>query len=268
MNEDKGTPLSGPPPKQIPLPRAPLVRVLAQVRFPQLLVIQEGENLSSFQEHVRDSYPFLTKGDGQNVRIELSPHGPKVHSEPSVIWQFVDESGNWRLSLAPDAVTVETKKYISRADFLERLEIVLKVVEDVFAPKIATRVGIRYVDQLKDGAFDVATQLIKPSVVGMFGLVDRDRIVHGISEIALKADEGNLLVKWGQLPPKTTFDPNILEPIESPSWVLDIDMSSEIRQPFAAKSLKSNLESFSERVYSMFRWVIEDEFISYYGGRK
>ena len=46
-------PMSGPSPAEVPLPQAPLVRVIAQVRFPTILSIRNPDQVAAFQETVR-----------------------------------------------------------------------------------------------------------------------------------------------------------------------------------------------------------------------
>ena len=48
-------PLSGPPPAEVQLPNAPLVRVIAQVRFPQILAIRNPDTVAKLQQAVRVS---------------------------------------------------------------------------------------------------------------------------------------------------------------------------------------------------------------------
>lgn len=51
-------PLIDPPPPEVPLKSAPLIRVIAQVRFPPILSIEKQEFVASFQEAIRDKYPI------------------------------------------------------------------------------------------------------------------------------------------------------------------------------------------------------------------
>lgn len=52
MPENLPAPLGGSPPQEISLPRAPLVRVLTQVRFPGILKIEDKGMVASFQEKI------------------------------------------------------------------------------------------------------------------------------------------------------------------------------------------------------------------------
>jgi hypothetical protein len=50
-------PLVATPPPEVPLINAPLVRVIAQVRFPPILSIEQQAFVGSFQEAIRAEYP-------------------------------------------------------------------------------------------------------------------------------------------------------------------------------------------------------------------
>lgn len=55
-------PLVGPVPAEVPLPDAPLVRVIAQVRFSEILDVEKREFVAGFQGASRHAYPILRQG--------------------------------------------------------------------------------------------------------------------------------------------------------------------------------------------------------------
>jgi len=56
-------PLRDPPPTEVPLKNPPLLRVIAQVRFPTLLAVRSADRVSGFQDALRDQYPYLERED-------------------------------------------------------------------------------------------------------------------------------------------------------------------------------------------------------------
>ncbi len=48
-------------PDEVPLPNAPLARVLAQIRFPPILSIRKADSVADFQEALRTEYPNLRR---------------------------------------------------------------------------------------------------------------------------------------------------------------------------------------------------------------
>ena len=78
-------PLTATPPTEVPLKNAPLVRAIAQVRFPPILSIEQQEFVGSFQEAIRQKYPILQPVQTQGLlfnplkvpwsRLHLKPFG-------------------------------------------------------------------------------------------------------------------------------------------------------------------------------------------------
>jgi len=67
------------------------------------------------------------------------------------------------------------------------------------------------------------------------------------------------------LPPGGTTDADALEPIEEDSWILDLDLFSDEPQAFDAEDLSAAVERFAGRIYALFRWMVTDEFLRFYG---
>lgn len=265
-------PLSGPAPTEVPLANAPLIRVVAQIRFPQILAIRNPDRVAGFQESIRSAYPILK--EERVHHIILGPGGsPSV--QEGKIWRFKDQDGadGWRVSLGVDYVALETTTYTSRKDFLARLNEVLTGVENVFKPAEAQRLGLRYIDRITDSGLEKIGELIRPKVLGICdaGLNGEDKLSkaaqHVITEAQFLAEEGHIQSRWGMLPPNITFDPEVIEAIDRQSFLLDFDMFSTSRHPFVAKQLTDTATSFAMRLYAIFREMVTDKFLTFYGGK-
>src|SRR4051794_13728758 len=118
MPETLPVPLGGPSPAEVSLPRAPLVRVLAQVRFPGILKIDDKSSIVPFQEEIRGTYPLFQQEASQQLHVEVGPSGPAVRHDVGNIWRFTDAEHGWRVSLTTDSVALETSRYSNREDFI------------------------------------------------------------------------------------------------------------------------------------------------------
>ena len=88
MNSTLPRPLLAPPP-EIPLPQAPLVRVLTQIKFPTILSIGTNDSeVAAFQEKIRSVYPILEREQGFTLVVGSPSAPPEVR--PGVIWKFRD----------------------------------------------------------------------------------------------------------------------------------------------------------------------------------
>ncbi|MFB2923297.1 MULTISPECIES: TIGR04255 family protein [Aerosakkonema] len=258
-------PLIAQPPREVPLKEAPLIRVLAQVRFPPILSIQDSSFVAPFQEAIRENYPIL---DPEQTRGFILGSQGVEQTELTTIWRFRAADGNWRVSLAPDFVALETISYLSRSDFLKRLENVLIALDVHIKPQIVQRYGLRYIDRLTGSDTKDIPKLVRSEIAGIVATELGNYLHQTIAEslFNLPKEEGQLIARWGLLPADTTIDIATIEAIAEPSWVLDLDMSISKQQEFSTEALMSEMERFAERIYTFFRWAVTDDFLRRFGG--
>jgi len=261
-------PLQGPSPPEVPLPNAPLVSVIAQVRFPTLLTVRIPERMISFQEAIRNRYPYLQKEDSPPL-VVMSGGEARPMGDPVVHWRFADGIGNykWRVSVTPEFAALETRAYESRRDFLERLKAILQTLEETLGtPTHTMRFGVRYIDQIKGESMSHIEVLLRKEVLGVAPYAGPDAR-QLITEFAAAAEPGELLARWGKLPASMTIDPNLLPPISEASWLIDLDVSRAGQFPFEVKGIVETASRAAERVYAVFRWMVTEEFLKAYGGK-
>ena len=262
------TPLAGPPPPEVPLTDPPLVRVIAQVRFPLIASLEKREFIASFQEAIRSLYPVLRPEESRGV--VFGPQGI-MDARSNTSWRFTEASGAWRVTLASDFLALETTRYSSRDDFMQRFRVVLQALKDHVDPQVVDRLGVRYIDRVDGQNLTDLPQLVRPEVAGILGSPLSARVGHAISEsvFVLPEDEGQVTVRWGLLPAQSTVDPGGLDPIDEPSWILDTDAFQSFpagSRELSVNSVVEQARGFAERIYSIFRWAVTDEFLRRYGG--
>lgn len=252
--------------EEVPLTNAPLVSVLAQVMFGSLLSIKNEEGVSRFQETIREKYPVLKTEKNKTSTIDVVANSVVSTSEQT-IWRFSDTEDVWRVSLSPEFVALETKKYGSREEFTKRLSEILTAVTKQFNPGIMTRIGVRYVDRLEGDALSKISTLVNPTLVGLLNSELNGVVDVSISEALFKFDSKNIFARWGLLPPGTTIDPNIVKPIKDRSWILDIDASTSDSKTWNQDSLLKEIGSLTDLSYKFFRWSVNKEFLRHFGGK-
>ena len=271
MNEPQ--PLNPTPMQEVPLPRAPLARVIAQARFPPILAIRDPDKVAVLQEALRETYPNLSQD--QVHSIELTG-GQTPNVRQGLIWRLADREKDapWRVSLGVDFVALETSSYDSRDDFLDRMRAVVSAVEQAFEPASVSRLGLRYIGRLTGEAADRVGDLIRPGILGIIqppGNPDPalgESVIHLITEAQFMAQGGaRIQGRWGQLPKNATYDPDALEPVAKPSWVLDLDMFTTESQPFSSEELLTTSTGFAKCLYWLFRQMVTEEFLRFYGGK-
>jgi uncharacterized protein (TIGR04255 family) len=258
-------PLGGPAPAEVPLPRSPLVRVLAQAQLPGILKIALPDEAARFQEELRGDYPLLDREQSSELRIVVG-EVPNLQQSSAAVWRFRDLDDAWRISLTPSAVSLEAFAYPSRTEFLGRWSRVLEAVERLYDPKIVERIGIRYLDHVKDEAFDKIASLVRAPMVGLLGDETRPHVVQSVNQALVNAEEGTVLVRWGALGADMVIDPNLMGAHPKPSFILDIDVFAVGRQDFAHQALADAFQGLAQRAYAVFRYAVDDEFLRFYGG--
>jgi len=255
----------GDPVPEVPLPRAPLILVVAQARFDRVASIAKEEFIAGFQEAIRGTYPVMRPE--HQTGITLTPDGRVVPSEGGIVWRFDERPEGWQVALAPDFVALSTHRYTSRTDLLERLEAVLGAAAAQLRLRFCARLGLRYVDRVTDpellGRID---QLVQRQVVGAArvnlggGVTQTHHFVDALYQLPAGVE---LHARWG-LPQRTTLDPGV-EPADEPSWVLDLD-AYVTQRPFNPEALRATTEELSQRIYRFFRWAVTPEFLRVHGG--
>ncbi len=261
------SPLTGPPPAQVPLTDAPLVRVIAQVRYPIVASIEKQEFIAAFQEAIREDYPVLRAEQGQTV--VLGPQGV-IDARSNAVWRFQEVNGAWTVTLAPNFLALETRRYTDRAEFLQRLRSVLQALKENVNLEVVDRLGIRYVDQVSGENLQDLHELVRPEVAGILSTPLKEQVQHTIAEnvFNLPQEEGQVTARWGRVPAQVTLDPAVIDVLDEPSWLLDIDAFREETQPCDVDAITDQAESLAERIYSIFRWCVTEEFLVRYGSER
>lgn len=261
-------PLVGPPPDEVPLAAAPLVRVITQVRFPVIASVERRDFIGPFQEAIRATYPILRPE--QNRNLLLGERGV-VEERTTTAWRFFDEEGHWIVTLAPDFLALETSHYSNRNDLLERFQLILGAVQTHLNPGVIDRLGVRYISRVTGANLEDLQELIRPEVRGILATSLHPHVFHSLTDnLLVLPGDGRLTARWGVLPADATVDPAAIEPIGERSWILDLDAFRVFQGGqgrLEAQTVLAEARAFAERIYSVFRWAVTDEFLRRYGGQ-
>lgn len=255
--------LERPVPKEIPLENPPLKSVLAQIRFPTILSVNQHNSsmVASFQEAVREEYPeyILRVQELQNAvgpSIELLHH------------RFRSADG-WEITLNSDFVALATNsKFKTNADFASRIEAMCKSVQECIKPGQVTRLGIRFIDRVEGDALEKIQSYVKSDFLGALARFS-DRGISLVTQGVMTHSDTTLVVRWGWLPPEHVIPQQTMIPsIEEPCWFLDSDIHSSVVQSndFNPGEIASKAEKLAGQVYAVFREVFTDGFIRSCGG--
>jgi uncharacterized protein (TIGR04255 family) len=262
------TPLSTMTPSEVYLKHAPLVSVLAQLRFPVQPGIDERETVAPFLDVLRDTYPVVREEVVRGIvfqPFQLVDPTKVVEPKGWTIWRLFDVGNNWRVSLSRDFLALETSSaYISHGDFIHRLQQVMEALPINLRPPVIDRFGLRYVDRIKAPALLRITELVRSELLGVLNTADAKNVSQTLSESAFELTPDRLIARWGLLAPNASYDPGTLPPIAEPSWILDLDMFREATRPFDIKNLAVDARAYADRIYTFFRWAVTPKFLTYF----
>lgn len=267
-------PFLDPAPHEIRLPDSPLVRVIAQVQFSTQLGLVERPVISEIQKAIHEDFPVLDEQNLQSFVFDLAQgeNGGKFKSQasPEPQWRFSHPESGFILQINASSITLETSRYTSRADFFRRFQVCLSEIHKHTGIPFVNRLGVRYVDRVPDSRCPrIHTMLCSP-FQGLSGLPFGAQALADMHDfmIPVAPENGVLHGRTGFLPKGATIDPAVLPLIEERCWVLDLDLfrQSPPLLPFNPDRLAEDASAFALRIYGVFRWFVNDEFLRTFGG--
>lgn len=221
--------------------RAPLVTVLCQIQFEPVLSLLGDVGVAGFQEGLRHLYPHFRAEQSAEIEVADQSVGFK---QTAPVWRLLDDDERWRVSLAVNFVALETPRYRDFTEFLDRLFLVLDVLERTVHPGDATRIGLRKVNHLTHP--DVKTpadwqSLLRPELLGLVGVELPADLAVSLSDVRLRDGVNEFVVRHGVISD------------EPAKYLLDVDHSSPVPYEIGANdALREVLSEFSGGITSFF----------------
>jgi uncharacterized protein (TIGR04255 family) len=264
-------PFGSEPVDEIPLDRAPLVKVVAQIQFPRLsALLGNEETVNQYAAAIRDEYPILNEQN--NVVVTISPDGVSQHPGPSKVWVLQSADDLWRIGVGDSALSIETSHYTDRADFCARFARAVDAFMAVVGVPYVSRLGVRYVNRLDEpDDVDHVSELFGSPVNGVLAtkLPPGARVDQTLSQsvYSLEPNDG-LLARWGLLPANAVVDP-LLPPAPTPSFLLDLDAFRGYpnRGEPRSSEIVNDAAELAARAYRYFRWSVTEQFLERFGAK-
>ncbi|MET9041727.1 TIGR04255 family protein [Streptomyces sp. NPDC004362] len=258
----------------VPLPDAPLARVIGQLRFGTLSVLASGDDAAqAFVKELSESYPFIEQGLEQTLLF--TPGQPIQQAEVGKVWRLRSADRQSVVALTNGALTLETEAYTGRTNFCGELVRLAGILQSVTRVPSYNRIAVRYTNRLAGAAtLTQLTKLVQPEFLGLVGapMGSGTQLSYALSQSLLSFEgAAKLLVQFGLLPEDGTFDPT-LPPIGEQNYVLDLDSYEEFPDP--RQALRGEADAVSkaaiacaERAHTLFRWAVTEEFLTHFGGK-
>lgn len=258
----KPLPLTLPPPKRGHLPRSPLQLVACQVRYADpkrpisaSIAAEVVQELEKAGHH----YPKVEPVQISSLNLNLSPAGLQSSaSVPVAAFRLLTEDARWIVTLAPDAISLETPRYGRwEKDFREHLLSVLSIVAKLMEPSVTSRIGLRYVDLLVET--DVKTPMDwKGRISDLFlGPLSDELLVNSIQvsqqQLSLRlADDLRGTLRHGVF-----LDQSAEPPLR---YLIDTDVYWDSFSPYNLEKIRERLEEMHTASTQIFQRVITADY--------
>ncbi|MEX0267819.1 TIGR04255 family protein [Leptolyngbyaceae cyanobacterium UHCC 1019] len=236
--------------------RNPLVEVVGQLQFPQILKIVNQDPVE-FQDAIRVDYPILevatdvlwVEGDGEQL-----PDTRKLNT----VYHFRSEDLRWQVSLSGHFIALTTKDYKRYEVFKHRFQKIVAAFEAIYKPSFYSRIGLRYQDLvirsslgLKDEDWTslipvhIAPELHSPETAGA--------VIASTKTLMMKIETGLVAFRHGLVEARDP-EQNLIEP----AYLLDSDFFSEERTAVGSY-VWERFDRYNKSARNLFRWSITEK---------
>lgn len=264
MSEETG-PLAGlPPADRTLLVRPPLELAILEVRFraesadvaPEV-ALQARDRLAGLGH----SYARMEEAQEGRIEIQMQPGAAPMSQVQQVArgWQLHATDGTGHITLLPGSVALQTTRYERWSRTLKPvLEALMTVTEELLAPALVERIGLRYVDRFTDPEARTPAswrKRIHPDLLGAVLHPVFGQHVRGAQqqlELSLGPAQGALL-RHGPF-----LDLAVSGAI---SYLVDIDVYDAEASRFRSADLVTRAEVLNRTAASLFQATVTPDYL-------
>jgi uncharacterized protein (TIGR04255 family) len=240
-----------PPPSTVQLSRAPLQFVVCQIRHEDLEV--DDDRWFAVHAALQERYSAIEPHVAQDLTINVGPNGLQASGEPRRGFKLVSTDGAWTVALLPNFFALESTGYTGWSEFRERLAEVIAAVAAEVAPRIETRLGLRFIDQLDPTGIshpsewrerlnsDLAGVLKHPSLGPLVGFSQ--------SFVQLRDGEFNVMLRHG------------VKPDGAGEYLIDTDCAREGGRRFEREVIMKDVDRLHESALQIFQTCLNPEYL-------
>lgn len=232
----------------VTLQASPLTEVICQVKFAPILRIAESLP-SAFQELLRGRFPKFAKRNSFRMEIKAGGSASAAPLPNEFVCETVDGSSS--AALGVDFVALSTQNYSHWKSFANDLQMVLKAFEQIYGPTLMTRLGLRYVNELRlanTGANspDQLVDFLNSDLSHFYYQPIWNPPDATVSLVQLRQDNESLALRIG------------IETRGEARVVLDYDYYTELAEPTQTSTdeILTTVHHYHQMIYDAFRWSI------------
>jgi uncharacterized protein (TIGR04255 family) len=251
------------------LKRAPLIYVVAQVRFSAVVAIEKF--IPEIQEQLRHKgFPRFVKGQGVEISIQVD--GPPKFN-PVERFEFQNKDQSLGIVLQSNSVAVHTNCYLNYETFEEHTKTALMCVHRVISIGLSERIGLRYVNLVRRGSGEKWTDYVHrgllgldPDSVGVERWTSRSEYVGAtaVGQLAIRCSQSEQPFPPDLLNTSLTY-PNPLSDEGETVTTLDFDHFVERTSDFKVAATMSTLEQLHESLDKVFTTAVTSAALTKWG---
>jgi uncharacterized protein (TIGR04255 family) len=228
----------------------PLVEVICQFRFPEILAI-EARPPVDFQEQIRNKFPIYEKASDPPLPAEIRTlfgEGPG-----KLVHKFITDDKGWEITLSNNFLALTANSYKSYEPFKENAIMAVKALKSVYAPAFLSRIGLRYKDLIIRSDIGMKgrnwAELLKPSIISELKDPDVGQEIRNLQKkVLIEVEGGHVQLIHGFVAKNDNNEQ---------CYLIDADFYSQERTE--VDNGIAILNKFNELARRLLRWAIEDE---------
>jgi uncharacterized protein (TIGR04255 family) len=170
---------------------------------------------------------------------------------PETVWVLSSPDASTRAAVSTTSVAVESDRYARWELFRDAIAQVFAAVGAVFAPARSTRLGVRYVNELRDGRArgDPAalSALVNDALIAPALALERP-LLNSLGEVRVAEEDDSVLALRHGL-------------VASGTYLLDFDAYREVAEAFDPVALAARAERFHARIEAVFAWALDPDYL-------
>jgi len=256
--------------EQFQLTQHSISQVLCQVQFSPVLALREEEPTIPFQERIRRQYPRYSRTNA--VQLIVGPQGiMPVAQETAPSFHRFESTDGFAATLGPDFVALETRTYDRFEDVADRLTSLLSVVSELYEPPEISRVGLRFVNEIRlpaDPDRYGLTEIFRPELLGALAVEELQPAAERSEQVLqfVGRDSGNrMAVRHGLFPDggstvTSPMDAPNATSLTDPFYLLDLDAFRAEALPFDVDATRERVLLFNDYIRTFFAWAVNERF--------
>lgn len=235
------------------LPDNFLKSVILRLDFPGEINLSQ-QAVDNFKRVVSDNFSEVQHRERISMQMTIDQAQRTTKERRTKVYLFLNKATNNSISLEPDAVTFEIKKYNNYDEFRKIVQTAIQNLETENPSIKVSRVGLRYINQIiiEEGPPLEFTDYIKEPLISSINFVEKqNELSRFISIIELNRSDYLIKFQYGW------FNSEYPNPIAKKEFLLDYDCYSKNETELS--SILNQVDTYHTAIKELFKYSILDD---------